>query len=190
VTGNPGGRPKIAWLRKKLLEAARAGEPNAMERIADHLIAVATKWEGVVVGYDRETKEQIRVASGRDSVAAAALLWSYAIGKPPSGSEEKTIALSFAEHFRKVELDRFQFAKELLGDKLAAMSPMQRAEFFSAMAPNTTGFVEMAEARVSPREPIEVEQLSASPSADGAEVPPSTQNANSEAGTTSSEDKP
>lgn len=68
----------IADRLEKLCEDGR----KANDDILDHLIEVATKWEVIVVGHG---DEPISVASARDSVKAAELLWSYALGRPTTG---------------------------------------------------------------------------------------------------------
>lgn len=54
--------------------------PN--DKMVAHLIEVGTSWEVIVVGHG---DEPLKVASGRDSVKACEVLWSYALGKPMTG---------------------------------------------------------------------------------------------------------
>jgi len=86
-SGNPGGRTPSKWLREYLSAANDKSEDGKTRRlrIAEHLYEVATSWEVVVVGRDNKG-ELLKVASARDSVAAAALLYSYDMGKPTSGA--------------------------------------------------------------------------------------------------------
>jgi thioredoxin reductase len=115
------------------------GGESHRQRIGRHLIEVATKWEVVVKGHGDSA---IDVASARDSVAAAQLLYQYDLGRPPLSEEEALLALM--EHARKVEADRFQFAKELLGDKIRAMTDEEKAAFFQKCTTSTRGFYDIA----------------------------------------------
>ena len=80
-SGNPGGRTPTRWLRAFLDAAYDKSEPgkDRRQRIAEHLYEVATSWQIIQLGREYE------VASARDSVAAAALLLAYDMGKPSSG---------------------------------------------------------------------------------------------------------
>lgn len=57
---------------------------SAREAIADHLIEVATSWEVVVKG---RGDDAIPVASAKDSIEAAKVLWAYDMGKPVESLE-------------------------------------------------------------------------------------------------------
>ena len=79
--------PKLStrFIAKKLEEAMADGRtPN--DDILDHMIEVATKWEVIVKEHG---DAPMPVASAGDSVKAAGLLWSYALGKPTTGGNIK-----------------------------------------------------------------------------------------------------
>lgn len=157
------GRTGTSWLRKRLSKACRDGDRSTREAIADHLIEVATSWQIIHLGKEYD------VASGRDAVAAATLLYQYDMGRAPVSKEEARLAL--AEHFRKVEADRFQFARELLGEKIKSMTPVQLAEFFSRLAPDVLGFLKMAEQAQSGAEHPQLEASPPEHAAPGEPVP-------------------
>ena len=69
-------------VEKLAKERADGRTPN--DDIVDHLIEAASKWEVIVVGKGSDG-ELLKVASARDSVKAAEVLWSYALGKPTTG---------------------------------------------------------------------------------------------------------
>ena len=75
------GRTPTAWMREKLNAAARSGDPTIREQVFAHLVEIATKWEVIVKGRDGEGNP-IEVASGRDAVEAAKLIFSYDFGRP------------------------------------------------------------------------------------------------------------
>lgn len=52
----------------------------------DHILDIATSWDVIVVGRGADG-EAIKVASGRDAVAAAKLLFEYDMGKPTASVE-------------------------------------------------------------------------------------------------------
>jgi hypothetical protein len=83
TSGNPGGRTPARWLRDLLDAAYDKSEPGVTKRqkIGEHLIEIATKWEIIHLGRNYE------VASGRDAVEAAKLLLSYDMGKPVNSVE-------------------------------------------------------------------------------------------------------
>lgn len=85
---NPGGRTPTAWLRK-LLDAAHDKSPEGRSRreaIALHLIEVATSYEVVVKG---RGEDAIPLASAKDSIEAAKVLYAYDMGKPVESIEVK-----------------------------------------------------------------------------------------------------
>lgn len=84
--GNPGGRTPTAWLREKLSKAIKDGDVSAREAIADHLIEVATSYEVIVKGRE----EPIELASAKDSIEAAKVLYAYDMGKPVESHEVTT----------------------------------------------------------------------------------------------------
>jgi hypothetical protein len=129
------GRTPTAFVRKILAERDESGKENR-ERMVRHMIEVATRWEVRVIGSDSDG-ELLKVASGKDAVAAAKLLMLYDLGKPPDSS------LAIAEHYRKVETDRFAYALQLLGERAKAMSDKEKAEFFNSLLVAQRGSVEM-----------------------------------------------
>lgn len=135
VSGNASGRPSVKWL-KELVEVK---DPETgitkRQRIAEHLIELATSYTVIHAGRDLE------LASGRDSVEAAKILFAYCYGKPPPSQDELLLAL--AEHFRKVETDRFSYALQLLGERAKAMSDKEKADFFNSLVVAQFGSVEM-----------------------------------------------
>lgn len=84
---NDGGRTPTAWLRTKLTKALKEGDVSAREAIADHLIEIATSYEVVVKGHGESA---IPMASAKDSIAAAAILYAYDMGKPVESHEVTT----------------------------------------------------------------------------------------------------
>jgi hypothetical protein len=75
------GKTSARFICDRLEKIGEDGSsPN--EDILDHLIEVATKWEVIVVGHGDDA---ISVASAKDSVRAAEVLWSYALGKATAG---------------------------------------------------------------------------------------------------------
>jgi hypothetical protein len=75
------GRTPTKWMRDRLSRAAKSGDRTEREAIYEHLLEVATSWEVVVIGRGGGG-ELLKVASARDSVAAAKLLFEYDMGKP------------------------------------------------------------------------------------------------------------
>jgi hypothetical protein len=82
---NPGRTP-TKWIRERLSRAAKSGDCSERESIYEHLLEVATSWEVRVIGRDSEG-ELLKVASARDAVAAAKLLFEYDMGKPVNSVE-------------------------------------------------------------------------------------------------------
>jgi hypothetical protein len=79
------GRTDSRWIRNKLGKAFRDGDKSARDAIADHLIEVATSWEVRVIGRDSDG-EMLKVASARDAVEAAKVLFAYDMGMPKKGT--------------------------------------------------------------------------------------------------------
>jgi hypothetical protein len=79
------GRTDSRWIRNKLGRAFRDGDRTARDAIADHLIEVATSWEVRVIGRDSDG-EMLKVASARDAVEAAKVLFAYDMGLPKKGT--------------------------------------------------------------------------------------------------------
>ena len=131
------GRTPTKWLRE-LLSAAKDKGPDGDSRrkaIGLHLVEVATSWKVEIRGQDYE------VASARDSVAAAELLFRYDMGV----AAKDTSALEIAEHFRKVERDRIDIAINALGDRLHTMDPKELSAFLRECATDPRGFLVAAE---------------------------------------------
>ena len=83
------------------------------QMVAEHLLEVATRWQVLVFG------KSLEVASARDSVEAAKLLFGYCLGSPPKTPN----ALDIAEHIRSVSRDQVEVIKTMLGARLATMTP-------------------------------------------------------------------
>ena len=147
------GRTPSKWLRDYLDAAQDKSDEGKTRRqkIAEHLYEVATSWQIQHFGKD------IAVASGRDSVAAAQLLYSYDMGPPA-----KADMLGLAEHFRRVERDRVDVALAILGPRITALAPEKLADFFRSCAVNPLGFVEAAQAFLRQGEAPEPAALPAS----------------------------
>ena len=84
--GNAGGRTPTAWLRDKLAKSLKEGDVSAREAIADHLIEIATSYEVIVKGRE----DPIPLASAKDSIEAAKILYAYDMGKPIESHEVTT----------------------------------------------------------------------------------------------------
>ena len=83
---NAGGRTPTKWLRD-LLGAARDQTPGGQthrEEVFYHLLEIATSWEVVIKG---RGDDAIPVASAKDSIEAAKLLYAYDMGKPVEALE-------------------------------------------------------------------------------------------------------
>lgn len=145
VSGNLHGRPPTRWLRDRLGERGPDGK-TARERIADHLVEVATRWTIQQFGRD------IEVASGRDAVEAAKILYAYDLGKPSVSHDE--FMLTLAEHLRKVEGDRVDMAMKLLGERIHSMPPAALAEFLRKCTADPRGFLRAAQEYLATGEPV------------------------------------
>lgn len=87
---NAGGRTPTKWLRD-LLGAARDRGPGARshrEEVFFHLVEVATSWEVVVKGHGDDA---MPVASAKDSIEAAKVLFAYDMGKPVESVEVNSV---------------------------------------------------------------------------------------------------
>ena len=80
------GKTPTAWLRAKLAKAVKDGDVSAREAIADHLIEIATSYEVIVKGRE----DPILLASAKDSIEAAKVLYAYDMGKPVESHEVTT----------------------------------------------------------------------------------------------------
>ena len=85
-TPNAGGRTPTAWLREKLAKSLKDGDVSAREAIADHLIEIATSYEVIVKGRE----DPVPLASAKDSIEAAKVLYAYDMGKPIESHEVTT----------------------------------------------------------------------------------------------------
>lgn len=137
LSGNPNGKRSLAWLHARLDRPGPDGK-NERERILEHLIEVATKWTIIHRG------EEIPVASGRDAVEAAKIIYAYAEGKAPESQDVRSLAL--AEHMRKVAHDAAELALKILGSRVYSMSPTELAAFFRECSGDTQGFIKAANA--------------------------------------------
>jgi hypothetical protein len=107
------------------------------QSIAQHLIELATSYTVHHAGRDLE------LASGRDSVEAAKILFAYCYGKPPPSAEEQ--CLNLAEHFREVARDSVDLALKVLGERIHGMRPEEVADGLRAFSVNPRGFLDAAE---------------------------------------------
>ena len=157
------GRTPSKWLRDYLDAAQDHSDEGKTRRqkIAEHLYEVATSWQILHFG------KALEVASGRDSVAAAQLLFSYDMGPPA-----KADMLGLAEHFRRVERDRVDVALAILGPRITALSPEKLADFFRSCAVNPLGFVEAAQVFLREGEATESAALPAADQSPPTEDPP------------------
>src|SRR5512136_2684731 len=73
------GRTRTSWLSAKLNAATGPDGQTVKEKIAAHLIEIATSWEVKIIGKDGDG-EVLKVASGRDAVEAAKVLFGYDMG--------------------------------------------------------------------------------------------------------------
>ena len=129
-------RLTVKFICERLDKRADGRTPN--DDILDHLIEVARSYEVIVKGH---SDKPMPLASAKDSVAAAELLWSYALGKPPKAPEEGDI--DRADHLLKVEANRFKFALQLLGDRAKAMSEAELTNFFNSLIVSKSGSSEI-----------------------------------------------
>jgi len=141
-SGNLNGRPSVKFIRDILRERDEAGKPWR-EQIVRHLIEVATRWNVIVLGREME------VASARDSVEAAKLLFGYDVGKPAASTEEQY--LNLAEHFRQISRDQFEVLVKMLGDRLKTMEPTELARFLRECDRDPRRYIQAAEAELAAR---------------------------------------
>ena len=136
------GRPSVRFIRDILRERDEAGKPWR-EQIVRHLIEVATRWNVIVLGREME------VASARDSVEAAKLLFGYDVGKPAASTDEQQ--LSLAEHFRQISRDQFEVLVKMLGDRLKTMEPSELARFLRECDRDPRRYIQAAEEELAAR---------------------------------------
>lgn len=163
--GHSVGRPQTKWLRAKLDEVdEKTGKPKR-EIIAEHLLELATSYTVMHLGRDLE------LASGRDSVDAAKILFAYCYGKPPPSVEEQSLHL--AEHFRAIARDQFDILVKMLGDRLKTMSVDEMAELLAKCDRNPRRFIEAAKAEMGGAfdEPQQIEASPPEPAAPGDPAP-------------------
>ena len=161
-SGNYSGKRSLAWLHARLNRVGEDGK-DERERILEHLIQVATQWTIVHRG------EEIPVASGRDSVEAAKVIYAYAEGKAPESQDVRSLAL--AEHMRKVAHDAADLALKILGSRVYSMTPVELAAFFRECSGDTQGFIKAASAELGAQEGVVAEVPVETPPAQS-EVPP------------------
>jgi len=123
---------------RKILRERDEGGQNNRERIFRHLIEVATAWTIIHAGKDYD------VASGRDSVEAAKLIFGYDLGKHPPSAAEFRLAL--ATHFRQVAKDAAEIVLAALGSRKEKMEPADIAEFIGKVGVNTVQYLQQADA--------------------------------------------
>ena len=148
VSGNPSGKRSLAWMKNRLDQIGKDGN-DERARILEHLIEVATRWEVRVIGKDSEG-ELLRVASARDSVEAAKLIYAYAEGKPPESEDVRSLAL--AEHMRKVAHDAAELALKVLGSRVYSMTPKELAAFFRECTGDSESYLKIAKDEIEARE--------------------------------------
>lgn len=123
VTGNPRGING----RGKANEIARfLDQPDSIE-------SNRTRFEAVV--------DRLYYAARHGDTQAAKVLIEYKLGRPRVTPN----ALDLAEHFRRVEAERFTFGLELFRDRLKVMSDEDKVVLYQKLQTNTAGFLEMAE---------------------------------------------
>lgn len=133
-------RTTATWLRERLSRAAKDGDKTQREAILEHLIEVATTWDVRVVGKGVDG-ELLKVASARDAVEAAKVLFAYDMGSPAKNPS----LLELAEHLRAVEKDRVSTVIACLGSKLRSLSPTEMRDFFETCANDPEKFMSRAE---------------------------------------------
>lgn len=157
VRQNPKMRPTAKWLHgvlganlgtcefaKRFNAAAReAGAETVRAALALRLLEIAFTDEVVVVGKDSDG-ELIKRASGRESVDAIKLLYSYDLGKPPASPDERALAL--ATHFRQVAKDAAEIVLAALGSRKEKMEPAEVAAFIAQVGVNTGQYLQQADA--------------------------------------------
>jgi hypothetical protein len=145
-------RTSYAWMRKLLSEATHdpgSGAKTHRDAIARHLIDVATHWEIQVRGKD------YKVASARDSVAAAALLYQYDMGRPPMGAGEMRLAV--ANHLQTVAKAAADTILAALGNRKDKLSPEEIADFLRRVAVDTRVHLRQADAELAESDPDRAE---------------------------------
>lgn len=182
------GRTSSAWIRKRLNSAGRSGDKTEREEILDHLLEVAKAWEVRVIGRDGDG-ELLKVASARDSVEAAKVLFGYDMGKP--GDDPATYLLKLAEHLRSVARDQVEIGRGFLGKRLETMKDEEIAAFWRLCERDPQQFLVAAIAALGAAtgDAPPPAQLSAPPPAAPTTAQPNTENEalQPEAGTNSSE---
>jgi hypothetical protein len=208
LRGNPPARASAKWLREMVDMVDPENGKTKRQMIAEHLLELATSYSVIHMG------RKLELASGRDSVEAAKILFAYCYGKPQESTEDR--ALQLAEHLRSVARDQVDIGRTLLGKKLEAMTEKEIAEFWRLCDFGVARYLQAAMERVAceggtmPADAPQISEspspskqvlgtpcptvaaegetgveASASPPADRTEVKPSAENVTDEAGTTS-----
>jgi hypothetical protein len=125
------------------------------QMVAEHLLEVATRWQVLVLGRNLE------VASARDSVDAAKLLFSYDLCKPP-GSEEESM-LKIAEHLRTVARDHVEIGRQLLGKQAETWTPEQIRAFWNVCERDTARFIRAAAEQLAEAKAVTVDAQPSQP---------------------------
>jgi hypothetical protein len=165
------GRPPTKWLRAKIDEVDPDTGKSKRDLIAEHLIELATSYTVIHMGRDLE------LASGRDSVEAAKVLFSYVYGKP--GDDPATHLLKLAEHLRSVARDQVEIGRGFLGKRQETMSGDELAAFWKLCERDPQQFIAAAIgalAMASGDVPPPPAQISASLPADPTTAQPNTGN--------------
>ena len=129
------------------------------QMVAEHLIEVATRWQVLVLGRNLE------VASARDSVDAAKLLFAYDLCKPP-GSEAESM-LRIADHLRAVARDHVELGRQLLGKQAETWTPEQIRAFWDVCERDTARFIRDAEAQLADSVTVDIQPEQAAIAAPG-----------------------
>jgi hypothetical protein len=135
-TGNPRG---INGRGKANEIAAFLDRPESVE-------SSRTRFEALI--------DSLFLAARRGDTQAAKTLIEYKLGKPRISPN----ALDLAEHFRRVDSDRFAFALQLLGDRVRAMSDREKSDFFNSLVVAQHGFLVAAEQFTNGEQPGETQE--------------------------------
>jgi hypothetical protein len=204
-SGNPSGRPAMAWLReeleagvdahadvKRFADATGKQGVNIRMAMAARLLQIAFTDEAITIGKD-SSGELLKRISSRESLEAIKILWAYALGKP--GEDPSSYLLKLAEHLRSVARDQVEIGRGFLGKRQETMSSDELAAFWKLCERDPQQFIAAAIgalAMASGDVPPPPAQISASLPADPTTAQPNTGNEASppEAGTIPGQEDP
>jgi hypothetical protein len=150
-------------MRRILDETDPSGASNR-ERIFRHQVEVAQSWEVRVVGRGGDG-ELLKVASGRDSTAAAEFVLGL-IGIKPVDVDKNRLAL--ADHLRVVARDHVEIGRQLIGKQAETWTPEQIRQFWDVAERDPGRFLRLAEEVIVGQESAQPEQPAiAAPGEDG-----------------------